>query len=128
MIGRGQGRTYKVKINTLLEHLKKNREEHVEIVEEAQAAFREEFIKRLDAMMADAKAEKRIDVEVGMDVPTRHTNAFDNAIGLLEMTMDAGEETIEIDAGEYERFVRNRWEWTRDFLHSNAAYSSKLGN
>ena len=128
MMGIGRGRTYKVKIDTLLGHLKKNREEHVEIVEEAQAAFRAKVITRLDAMLAAAKNGEKINVKVGLRVPTKHTDAFDNAIGLLEMTQKAGEDTIEIDAGEYERFVRNNWEWTDDFRHSNAGYSKKLGS
>ena len=128
MIGRGQGRTYKVKISTLLSYLKKNREEHLEIVKEAQAVFRKKVIDRLDAMLAEAKSGCPIfDIQVGLMVPTKHIDAFDNAIGLLSMTMEAGEETIEIDASEYERFVRNNWEWTDQFRNTNAAYSNKLG-
>jgi hypothetical protein len=127
MIRLGHGRTYKVKIGTLLAHLKKNREEHVEIVEEAQAAFREEFIKKLDGLLADAKAGKPINMHIGMRVPSVHTDAFDNVIGIMEMTRAAGEEIIEINAGEYERFVRNCWEWRQDFIASNSPYSNKLG-
>lgn len=126
MIGRGHGRTYKVNISELVTTLKKNRDEHVAIVEEAQANFRKEFIARLDVMLQDAKSNKHITTHVGLDVPTIHTDAFDNAIGLMEMTMRAGEDTIEIDAGEYERFVRNNWEWTRDFNASNARYSNRV--
>lgn len=127
MIGRGHGRTYKVKITTLLTHLRENREAHIEIVEEAQAAFREKVVARLDAMLAAAKKGEAISVTVGLRIPTKHTDAFDNAIGLLAMTMEAGEVVIEIDAGEYERFVRNNWEWTDEFRDSNRGYSNKLG-
>lgn len=126
MIGRGHGRTYKVKIDTLLTHLRKNRDEHVAIVEEAQAKFREMAIERLDLMLKDARSGKGIKTRLGLDVPSQHTDAFDNAIGILEMTKEAGETTIEIDAGEYERFVRNNWEWTDQFRTSNAAYSSRI--
>ena len=127
MIGRGHGRTYKVNIKELVETLKTNRDEHVGIVEEAQSEFRKEFISRLDDMLADARSGKAIDTHIGMDIPSIHTAAFDNAIGLMEMTMRADETTIEIDAHEYERFVRNRWEWTQAFRSSNSAYSNKLG-
>jgi hypothetical protein len=126
MIGRGHGRTYKVKIDELVEKLKKNREAHVEIVEEAQMEFRKEFIKRVDAMLADARNGNPISTKIGLTVPSIHTDAFDNAIGLMEMTMRAGEDTIEIDAGEYERFVRNNWEWTSEFVATNRAYSKKI--
>lgn len=126
MMGIGRGRTYKVKVETLLGHLRRNREEHQEIVEEAQVAFREQAIKRLDAMLADAKTGKNIRTKLGLTVPSIHVDAFDNAIGLLEMTAEADESIIEIDSGEYERFVRNNWEWSRDFITSNRAYSDKL--
>lgn len=126
MIGRGHGRTYKVKIDTLLTHLRKNRDEHVEIVEEAQAEFRRLAIQKLDSMLQDAKSGKGISTSLGLKVPSVHTDAFDNAIGILEMTKEAGETTIEIDAGEYERFVRNCWEWTDAFILSNKGYSNKI--
>jgi hypothetical protein len=126
MIGRGQGRTYKVKIETLLGHLKKNRDEHVSIVEEAQAKFREMAIARINSMLKDAMENGNIRTSLGLTVPSIHTDAFDNAIGLMEMTMEADEKIIEIDAGEYERFVRNNWEWTRDFNASNRAYSGRV--
>jgi hypothetical protein len=124
-VGRG-GRTYPVLIGTLLTHLKQNREEHVEIVEEAQANFRKLAIEKLDGMLDDAKSGKNISTSLGLKVPTVHTDAFDNAIGLLQMTQEAGEEKIEIDSDEYERFVRNNWEWTDRFVTSNRAYSSKF--
>ena len=126
MIGIGRGRTYKVKIETLLTHLKKNRDEHVEIVEEAQAEFRRLAIEKLDLMLQDAKSGACICTRLALAVPTIHTDAFDNAIGILEMTQDALEECIEIDSGEYERFVRNNWEWTDQFRTTNSAYSNKV--
>jgi len=126
MMGIGRGRTYKVKIDTLLKDLRKNRDEHVAIVEEAQAAFKAKVVKRLDAMLAAAKSGERLDLHVGLTIPTKHTDAFDNAIGLLTMTKDAGEEIIEIDSGEYERFCRNNWEWSDSFRKSNRAYSSRV--
>ena len=124
-IGRG-GRTYKVLIVDLLKNLKKNRDEHLLIVEEAQAKFREMAIAELDTMLADAKANKRIAMRLSLVMPTQHTAAFDNAIGLMEMTQRTGETVIEIDADEYERFVRNNWEWTEKFRASNAGYSARI--
>ena len=105
MMGHGRaGRTYKVKIEELLKSLKKNRDEHQEIVEEAQAGFREQAIKALDRMLAAAKTGRKIVMHVGLTVPTAHLDEFDNAIGLMEMTQRAGEQHIEITADEYERF------------------------
>jgi hypothetical protein len=126
MIGRGHGRTYKVNISELVDTLKKNREEHVEIVEEAQAEFRKLATAKIEQMLEDARSGKGIQTSLGLKVPSIHTDAFDNAIGLMEMTMRANETVIEIDAGEYERFVRNNWEWTSEFVASNRRYSNKV--
>lgn len=119
-------RTYTVKIGDLLTALKENRQEHMQIVEEAQAAFRKATIEKLEEMLDQARAGKRVNMHLGLMVPSSHLDTFDNAIGLLEMTKDAGEEVIEITADEYERFVRNRWEWTREFVESNAPYSDRV--
>lgn len=129
MLGTGSyddDRCYKVKISELLEKLKKNRDAHVAIVEEAQAEFRRQAIKRLDAMLLEAQSGKRISMSVGLSVPTQHTDAFDNAIGIMEMTARAGEKTIDITAREYERFVRNNWEWSQGFRASNGTYTSTV--
>jgi hypothetical protein len=127
MMGMGRdGRTYKVKIEELLEHLKANREEHKEIVEEAQASFREQAIKELDKMLSDALSGRKIRMSVGLTVPTVHLDEFDNAIGLMEMTQRAGSEEIEITADEYEKFVQNRWDLLDRFQTSNRGYTNKI--
>jgi hypothetical protein len=120
-IGRG-GRTYKVKIETLLGYLRDNRANHAAIVEKAQAKFREKAIARLEEMLTLAKNGEPVDVKVGLVVPTCHIREYDTAIGLLAMTQEAGEEFVEIDSDEYERFVMDRWEWVERFTTSNRAY------
>lgn len=120
-------RTYPVKVDELLEILRRNREDHLSIVEEAQANFRERVIARLDSMLAEARAGRVDRLEVGLSIPRNFVEHFDNAIGLLEMTQRAGTEEVEISASEYKRFVQNQWNWTKEFNTSNAAYSKKLG-
>ena len=139
-------RTFTVLVDELLEHLKKNREEHMAIVEEAQAKFREKAIKELDEMLADAHAGKTIRLNAGLQIPTQHVDAYDNAILTLEMTKRAhdaeqkalarnasrdnpvtdSEAMVEVTSGEIERFVRNKWGWSRDFNCSNASYTDRI--
>ena len=126
MLGSLSGRSYRVKVDELISSLKKNRNEHASIVEEAQAAFREATIKRLDEMLSSARSGRGVDVHVGLHVPTSHIEVFDNAIGLLEMTKRAGVEETEITADEYARFMENRWEWLREFSTSNRAYTARV--
>lgn len=129
MIGQNiHGRTFPVLIEKLLDHLKKNRNEHQEIVEEAQVAFRNRAIKEMDRMIAQAKKGEEIVMRVNLTVPTIHLKEYDNAIGILGMTKEAGETTVEITADEYDRFVDNNWDWTRNFATSNAPYSRKAAD
>lgn len=119
-------RTLPVQVDELLTILKKNRAEHRVIVEEAQANFREQVIGRLDSMLADARAGRKVSTAVGLSIPSDYTHHFDDAIGLLEMSKRAGTERVEISTSEYRRFVRNQWNWTKEFVASNAPYSSRL--
>ena len=114
-------------ISELLENLKTNRGKHLEIVEEAQAEFRKRAIEELDRMLAAAKEGRQIQMRVGLQVPSQHTDEYDNAINLLEMMERADETKVEISADECERFVRDNWEWTGDFNASNRGYSDKVG-
>lgn len=120
------GRTYVVLIDDLLKHLKKNRDEHVNVVLEAQEAFKKATVEKLEYMLQQARSGQKVSMSLGLTVPTIHTDAFDNAIGLMEMTKAAGETTIEITADEYERFVRNKWDWTQRFLDTNRRYSNSV--
>ena len=64
-------------------------------------------------------------MNIGLVVPTNHTQHFDTAIGLLGMTKRAGTKQVEITASEYERYVLNKWPWSDRFSSSNAAYSER---
>jgi hypothetical protein len=63
----------------LLEIMKRNRENHAKIVEEAQAGFRTRVISRLDEMLAMAKKGKKIDINVGLQMPVDMTSEYDRA-------------------------------------------------
>lgn len=127
----GKGQKFPILIAEVREALKKNREEHIEIVEEAQAGFKELVVKKLDEALSDAKKGKRYITSLNLHMPESHLREFDNAIDFLESIEKAakiaGEEnpTIEMSSEEYERFVRNKWDWMRNFTASNARYSAK---
>jgi hypothetical protein len=116
-------RTFEVELEELLGHLRKNRGEHAEIVEKAQVGFRKACIERLDQMLIQARAGTAINMHLGLTIPTSHTDIFDNAIGLLEMTQRAGATKIDITSTEYKNFVENNWGWSQQFNLSNSPYT-----
>jgi hypothetical protein len=44
---------------------------------------------------------------------------------MLELHLEAGEETIQLKASDVQQFVLNNWSWMDNFLVSNATYSGK---
>lgn len=114
-------KSIKVKRSELLSALQENREKHRTIFLEAQVGYREQAIKELDAMLAEAKAGKRIRRSVMLTEPQDQTADYDRAIRMMEMSQD---ELIELSETDFAQYVLDDWQWKRQFLHSNRAYSA----
>lgn len=110
-----------VKKAELLSILEKNRDAHRAIFEEALEGFRKRVIERLDEMMAQAKANKRVDMYVGLQQPEDHTKEYDTVIAMLKM--DLGE-VAELNFHDFANYVNDDWGWRSQFLTTNAMYSS----
>lgn len=105
----------------LIEIMEKNREAHHQIVVEAQEGFRERVIERLDEMLKMAADGKRIDINVGLQMPQDYTKEYDRVIGMLKLDIN---ETVELDQGQYANWVQDEWNWSRGFTTANSFYSA----
>ena len=110
-----------VKKSDLLRIMQENRTKHHQIVIEAQAGFRQKVIERLDEMLKLASEGKRIDINVGLQMPEDHTEEYDTVIGMLELDIN---DNVELDIGQYRMYVQDKWGWQRSFTTTNAFYSS----
>jgi hypothetical protein len=99
----------KVKRATLLTKVRANREAHRELFLKAQASYRKFVIEELDRMLADAKANRPIRRSINLVEPRDHTSDYDRTIMMLEMGVD---DTIVLDATEFDQYVRDVWTWT----------------
>jgi len=111
----------KVDKTELLTVLRENREKHKTIFAEAQEGYRTAAIKELDAMLADAEAGKQIRRSLTLIEPQDQTRDYDRAIRMLEMSQD---DVIELEEHDFAQYVLDDWSWKRQFLFSNAAYST----
>jgi bifunctional ADP-heptose synthase (sugar kinase/adenylyltransferase) len=109
----------------LIEIMRQNRENHAKIVQEAQAGFRARVISRLDEMLAMAQQGKKIDINVGLQMPVDMTGEYDTVIGMLELDIN---ETVALDQYQYKNWVQDDWDWSRQALASNALYSRRAAN
>jgi hypothetical protein len=102
--------TVKVKREDLLTKVRANRDAHRDLFLKAQANYRKLIIQELDRMLADAKAGRKIRRSIDLVQPRDHTGDYDRTIMMLEMSVD---DTIILDANEFDQYVRDVWAWTQ---------------
>lgn len=115
-------RPVKVKKSELLERIKLNREQHRKIFLEAVEGYRAEAERQLSAKIDAVRSSKKpIYVAISLYAPEDHTKDYDNAIDMIAMSVN---EELEIDETSFNQLVRDDWQWKRQWLTSNAVYSS----
>lgn len=103
----------------LLAILRKNREEHRTIYEEAKFGFEAAFLKELKSMAKQAK-KGNFRMQVNLEQPINFLDDYDKAILMLEHTQ---RDPILLQVREFESYVQDKWNWHNAFSTSNAAYS-----
>jgi hypothetical protein len=143
-------RKIEVKRERLLETLRSNRDKHLTEYREALQGYKAMATEKLNAAHAKAKAdlEKNVArvqaelnefdpnnpqnhdyltlvnaIQIELRVPRNFTDKYDAAIDMVEWDV---RETLELTHAEFQCFVRDVWEWTRDFNVTNAIYSKKF--
>lgn len=104
----------------VLDILKQNRAQHRKIFDEAVKGYRKEVIRQLKAHIREMESGKPKRTYISIPLPEDHTQDYDDAIGLLELTEDV---LIEMDVETYKSFYKDDWTWKRQFLASNSGYS-----
>ena len=112
-------KTVKVNTKTLLEKVRKNRDEHRKVFEKAYTGFRVAVIKQLDEMTVAAKAGRRFPLHFSLIEPIDQTREYDRAIEMLDMSVD---EVTELSQSEFAQLVMDDWSWKKQFTDSTAAY------
>lgn len=117
--------TVKVAKHQLLNIIKKNRDNHRAIYEEAFEGYRTECIRILEENLNNLKSGKRVVVSFFEQAPQDHTNDYNLAIRMLEMSVDI---EIDLDTREFMNYVDDNWSWKQQWVGSNAKYSNTLSN
>jgi hypothetical protein len=118
-------RTVTVNVSDLLNKMKTNRIEHQHIYDEAMTGYRRKCVEQLEKRLAQArKAEEEegdpISLGFSLRQPVSYVEQYDTIIEMLEWST---EQTVELTMGEFNAWVRDRWDFQKSFLESNSAYS-----
>lgn len=104
----------------LLKILRKNREEHQTIYQEAKEGFKAAYVKELKRLAKEAKKGNFV-MHVQLVRPVSFMDDYDKAIMMLEHTQ---RETILLQVHEFQSYVQDKWQWAQAFSSSNAGYSN----
>lgn len=122
MKGNKDMETVKIKKSELLEVLRKNRNVHRAIFEEAQKGYRKEAIRLLDVALKDAREGRKINTYIKLNTPINQTADYDRAIKMIEMSVD---DVVGIDETDFACYVLDDWNWKNQFLTTNSAYLNR---
>lgn len=117
--------------DALLEKLRENRQRHAEIYADALDGYRDQVRDRLRGLLADFGDDDSfralvdnnrlyLDEVLDLPVPEDHTDDYDLAIQMLEMSID---DDVTLTSIEFRKFVNDEWEWKHRWEANTAAYS-----
>ncbi len=119
----------KIKKSDLLKKIKDNRRKHVEEYKAAVEGYKEEALKEVKEGMK--KLERQIknlekgemlaiaSVHFNLPVPENHEKEYDQAIEMLDMSVD---DVLTISYNEFSQYVLDRWEWIERAKFVNSSY------
>lgn len=118
-------RTINVDKEELLAIIKKNRDNHRAVYEEAFEGYRKECIRILEENLKLLRSGKKVAVVFYEQAPQDHTNDYNLVIRMLEMDVS---KQVELDVQQFTNYVDDNWNWKQQFVTSNAKYAASLSN
>ena len=113
------------KKDEILAKLRTNRETHATIVAEARKGYVERARESLRERLDQLESGKIVSLAFSLEPPQDHSDVYDTAIQMLEL---ATGDVIEMDSTQVRTLVMDQWDWSRQFLTSNAPYSATARN
>lgn len=117
-------KTINMKRADLLEALRKNLAVFTAEYAEALADYKVLLVNRLHDALAkaqEATPEEAANVTVKFTAPVDYRSDYTDAIEMLECSAD---DLIQIDQRSFKAYVKNEWDWTRNFREVSAANKS----
>ena len=110
----------KMKVSEVLACLKTNRGQHRRIFKDACDGYRQQFIAKLNKVIDALKAGDLSVQSMYLTVPEDHTEDYDYAVKMLEMTTQDELELTEKDVAQY---IMDDWGWKKQWDETVTSYS-----
>lgn len=114
--------TVTVNKTQLLETLRANKNKHVAEYLEANELYKKAALKELQKMVKLAKKGQIVrNLPVELRTPVSHESDYTTAIEMLEWSV---KDEIVIDQDTFLNFVKDQWNWKREFEATNTFYKA----
>ena len=104
--------TVRVSKTALIRRLQENRDQHREQFEKGLELYRKAVVQELEEQLARARRNESVARFSVLNQPEDHTENYNHAIELLDMSLD---DEVELTAEEFAQYVRDDWGWKRQF-------------
>jgi hypothetical protein len=111
----------KVKKTELLEKMRDNRDAHREAFLAALEGYRQHALRELNQRVKALEEGRTPEITIDILRPVDHTRDYDRVIGMLEMDV---EEELTLSEMDYSQYVKDDWQWKRQWTLSNSGYVS----
>ena len=109
-------------VKEVLDILRKNKTEHSDMVKEARVGYVDQAREKLEVELKRVATGYLKGLYVHLDPPRDYTSQYETVIKMLEMH---SHELITLNANEVRMFIEDKWDWSKDFIGTNSAYSCK---
>jgi len=100
--------------------LRENREKHQKIVQEARVGYLKAARKELEIRLKQLESGKIVALHFSLATPRDNTSVYDTAIEMLVLHQ---QKTVTLDSEQVRSLIQDQWDWTRDWIATNAQYS-----
>lgn len=116
-------RTVRINKGELVNKLTENRKNHKAEFDKASVGYRDYMVNELSKAIVRLTSGENIELRFDYDKPpVDHTEDYDAALKMMEMSVDA---TIELSECDFRQIVLDDWEWQRMWKISNTKYISR---
>ena len=115
-------RTIKIKKQELIDKIKENKKNHIELYEKAVIAYKEEALEQLDNLVGEVE-NGVLDVKLDLVTPIDNSDDYDAIIEMFEWEV---EELVELGQDEFRQYVQDETEFAQQAHFSNTYYTSKF--
>lgn len=120
-----ENREIEVNKTKLIETLYENKSKHIKEYNESITAWRDNIMQAVDKIKEKIQESPDVDpthLISRIRKPHNHSDQYNTVIGMMEMDV---KENVTISQSDYMYFIKDEWDWKRDFA---ATYASNISN